>query len=235
MPSASSLSSSTSSKGPRRGKRSRHSVKTMNTSRTSESSDILVNPDVMTLLSEELHVAIVDSKVQRVGIRGKLEIRAKVKPGSDSAISNNPNIRGAFLLHLDSSFPLLSLKHDSHYIRRKSSGKGAKKSADQILLKSSSSSNLSVTMVNHLYQCLLPAHPSRKQAIKVLQFVVKPQRSFNTPLVQHIKVSPSIMIDSTKGLNRVAVRLKLTSNPSLPSKTILSRVVISAKFDHIPM
>ena len=95
MPSASSLSLLHQAR-PRRGRRSRHSVKTMNTSKMSESSDILVNPDVMTLLSEELHVAIVDSKVQRVGIRGKLEIRAKVKPGSDSAISNNPNIRGAF-------------------------------------------------------------------------------------------------------------------------------------------
>ena len=229
----SAMPSTASSKDVRRAAKNRRSIKATNTSSVSESSGIVLNTDVMTLLSEELHATLVDSKVQNVGIRGKLEIRAKVRPGSSQAILSNPNVRGAFLLHLKSQFAMASLKHDSHYIRRKSSENGATSSADRILLKSSNSNNIGGTSSEHLYQCLLPAHPSRKQAIKVLQFALKPQRTFDSPLVQHVKVSPSVMVDTNEGLNRVAFRLKLTSNPTLTRNTILSRVVVSAKFNHV--
>ena len=199
-----------------------------------QSSDILLDTDAMTLLNEELFATIVDSKVEKVSVRGSLEIRAKLRPGSNPGAMKNLNVRGAFLLHLNSKFALSSLKHDNHYIRKKNANNGATASGDRSLSKSSSASNMREVAVKHSYQCLMPAHPSRKQATKVLRFMVQPQRSFVSPLVQHIKASPSVMVDSNKGVHRVALRLKLTSNPSLPSNAVLLRVVISAKFSDIP-
>ena len=238
--SASSSSSSTSTSSMRSATGVRHGTGPKNDKANDKSgsrgqtSDILLDTDVMTLLSEELLATIVDSKVKKVSVRGSLEIRAKLRHSSSPAAMNNLNVRGAFLLHLKSKFPLSSLKHDNHYVRKKKTGAGGVTNADHSLPKSSSASNTREISVKHSYQCLMPAHPSRKQATKVLRFMVQPQRSFISPLVQHIKASPSIMADSNKGIHRVALRLKLTSNPALPSNAILSRVVISAKFNDMP-
>ena len=194
--------------------------------KTRMSGDILLNTDVMTLLSEELFVTLVDSKIKKISTRGKLEIRAKARDDADQAsLKKDINVRGAFLLHLKSRCPLVSLKHDKHYIREKS----------EKLPKTASASSLRDSYkAHHSYQCLIPAHPSRKHAIKVLQYVTESHQSFILPMVQHIKASPSIMVDNNKGIHRVALRIKLTSNPALQNNSSLSSVVILAKFPKMP-
>ena len=66
------------------------------------------------------------------------------------------------------------------------------------------------------YQCLIPAHirhPSKKKAIKVLQYVTKEHKTFISPLQQHMKITPNVLVDqrleptTNTNVTRIAYRV----------------------------
>ena len=188
---------------------------TTKTLKKNTTKPIVMNGEMMSLLSEEMTVSHhpTTSKVTAVVVRGKLEVRAKTFASKDK------NVRLACCIHVNKKMPnnAIKFKVNGRHMREKKdkrprNASSARGGGSAALSSSSSSSSM--------YQCLVPGHPSKKQAVKILQYVTKEFHSFVHPLQQHLKISPNILLDNridtntNENVTRVAYRIKITKNPA---------------------
>jgi len=187
----------------------------------------VTNGQVMSLLSEEMTVTHSSSKVVSIVVRGKLEVRAKTMASKDK------NVRLVFMLHVDKTMPpqTMKFKVNAHHMREKFN-------TQQLSLANSENS----TSIKSTYQCMIPAHPSKKKAIKIMQYVTKEHHTFVAPLQQHVKITPNVLVDerietatNTK-MTRIAFRVKITKNPAIDWRQLdIQKMTVVAMFSsHLP-
>ena len=173
-------------------------------------------------------------------VRGKLEIRAK------TTSSKNKDVRLACLIDVNRTMPerTIRFKINSHHMRekKKKSIKNMNSLSSSTLSShgtpNSSSSSSSSPATTTTYQCMLPAHPSRKKAMKIMQYITKEYTTFvHSPFQQHIKITPNLLLDSridsiTKNnVARLAYRIKLSKNPATDwSRCMITNMKVVALF-----
>jgi hypothetical protein len=219
-----------------------------------------MNGEVMSMLSEEMTITHStggqhgrgsrsgrrSSKTEKssgvtIVVRGKLEIRAKTTSSKDRAVCL------ACLVDVGRAMPerTIRFKVNSHHMHEKKSPLSSavivstSSSISPGLSSNNNSSNSSSNNNNSTttYQCMIPAHPSRKKAMKIMQYVTKEYTSFVHPLLQHLKITPNLLLDrridsiTKENAARLAYRIKISKNPAADwSRFTISNIKVVAVF-----